>query len=271
MVARFVCEVHGVPAVRRRCSHGVHKDRRFYVCGLERKHRCNYFKWSSDVPESLADAKSQDDMKVFGRDDAQDIFVSVQMELQKIFCENQLQEQFCGLVSTEFEKNQAISSLPEITLVNEGSTPSLPSLKSESEKMQDMSDGVYKSLEKFGKSKTTSSHLEDEDFSSSSAVADGSKDSFLCSSLDLFSLLVPNGRASSGLSDAPSAWSPDWFSVLCEIISTSTSHVLRHLAKSMLQRLCGGRQEIYHRVRDHYVFGFQVNHCIAFFLSAFVC
>ncbi len=37
---RFVCDVHGVPAVRRRCSHGVHKDRRFYVCGLERKHRC---------------------------------------------------------------------------------------------------------------------------------------------------------------------------------------------------------------------------------------
>jgi|SaaInl74LU_5_DNA_1037368.scaffolds.fasta_scaffold04256_2 hypothetical protein len=37
---RFICDVHGVPAVRRRCSHGVHKDRRFYVCGLERKHRC---------------------------------------------------------------------------------------------------------------------------------------------------------------------------------------------------------------------------------------
>ena len=37
---RFVCDVHGVAAVRRRCSHGVHKDRRFYVCGLERKHRC---------------------------------------------------------------------------------------------------------------------------------------------------------------------------------------------------------------------------------------
>lgn len=37
---RFICDAHGVPAVRRRCSHGVHKDRRFYVCGLERKHRC---------------------------------------------------------------------------------------------------------------------------------------------------------------------------------------------------------------------------------------
>lgn len=27
---RFVCDVHKVPAVRRRCSSGVHKDRRFY-------------------------------------------------------------------------------------------------------------------------------------------------------------------------------------------------------------------------------------------------
>ena len=28
---RFVCSEHGVPAVRRRCSKGVHRDRRFYV------------------------------------------------------------------------------------------------------------------------------------------------------------------------------------------------------------------------------------------------
>ena len=27
---RFICDVHRVPAVRRRCSHGVHKNRRFY-------------------------------------------------------------------------------------------------------------------------------------------------------------------------------------------------------------------------------------------------
>ena len=27
---RFICDVHKIPAVRRRCSHGVHKDRRFY-------------------------------------------------------------------------------------------------------------------------------------------------------------------------------------------------------------------------------------------------
>ena len=47
---RFVCEVHGVPAVRRRCSHGEHKNRRFYVCGMDRTCRCGYFKWA-DTPD----------------------------------------------------------------------------------------------------------------------------------------------------------------------------------------------------------------------------
>ena len=93
-----------MPAVRRRCSHGVHKDRRFYVCGLERNQRCNYFKWSSDIPESASniDGKLQDENQIFNRDDVQNIFVPVQMELQKIFSENDLQGQFCLLVSNQF-------------------------------------------------------------------------------------------------------------------------------------------------------------------------
>ncbi|KAL7543894.1 hypothetical protein ACHAXR_013387, partial [Thalassiosira sp. AJA248-18] len=248
---RFICQVHGVPAVRRRCSHGVHKDRRFYVCGLERKHRCNYFKWSSDIPESGLDANGKDENQIVGRDDAHDIFVPVLQNLQQIFSENNLQEQFCKLVSCQFEKNLQASAAPEVSLANEGSTVTFPSLKSEVEKTQDMNDGVFRTLEKLGKSKPIERFgLDEDDSLSSSAVADGTKDSFLCSSLDLFSLLPMKRNSTSGVS---SAWSP----VLCEIISTSTSHVLRHLAKSMLQRLCGGRQEIYHRVRDHYVFGFQ--------------
>lgn len=85
---RFVCEVHGVPAVRRRCSHGIHKDRRFYVCGLERRERCNYFKWSSDVPELSPGAAG-------GLLESQEnVFSSVQAELQKVFSEKELQKGF---------------------------------------------------------------------------------------------------------------------------------------------------------------------------------
>jgi hypothetical protein len=47
---RFVCDVHGVPAVRRRCSSGTNKNRRFYVCGMERKQRCKYFRWADETP-----------------------------------------------------------------------------------------------------------------------------------------------------------------------------------------------------------------------------
>mmetsp|Transcript_5230 Transcript_5230/g.11836 ORF Transcript_5230/g.11836 Transcript_5230/m.11836 type:complete len:3618 (-) Transcript_5230:38-10891(-) len=243
---RFICEVHGVPAVRRRCSHGVHKDRRFYVCGLERNQRCNYFKWSSDVPESAPDTY----------EDVQNIFVPVLMELEKIFIENDLQEQFCSLVSNQFEKNQAVATVPETTLVNEGASgANFPSMKSKMDKRLDEEDGVYRTLEKFGKSKPMPSQLNDDE-SISSTVADGTKESFLCSSLDLFSLLAPKRKSTSEVPDR-TAWSSEWFSVLCEIISTGTSTMLRNLAKTFLHRLCGDRQEIYHRVRDHYVFGFQ--------------
>lgn len=97
----------------------------------------------------------------------------------------------------------------------------------------------------------------------SSSVFDGKiSDSFLCSCLDLFSLLAPSTNSTS--------WCSHWFPVLCEIISrnsihasSATSTAMRQLAKEMLLRLCGNRQEDYRRVRDHYVFGFQVcNTCI---------
>ena len=80
---RFICDVHGVPAVRRRCSHGIHKDRRFYVCGLEKNKRCNYFKWSDNVPELPPTADSTKSQtggvvnQIVSRTDANNIFVPV--------------------------------------------------------------------------------------------------------------------------------------------------------------------------------------------------
>lgn len=239
--------MHGVPAVRRRCSHGVHKDRRFYVCGLERKHRCNYFKWSSDVPTPAPDASGKEESHSASREDANNIFVPVQTELQKVFSESDLSTAICDLVSSQFERSQSTAAAVEIALTNEN-TVNFPSLKTEAEKVQEKEDGIFRSLEKLGKAKPVTV-IDDED-SLTSSVADGTRDSFLNASLELFSLLPVQMKSSSGVS---SSWSP----VLCEIISTSPSDVLRHLAKSMLQRLCGGRQDIYHRVRDHYVFGFQ--------------
>ena len=250
-----------MPAVRRRCSQGVHKDRRFYVCGLERKLRCNYFKWSSDVPDSGghdANEKSQGDDQMIGRDDATDIFLTVRDDLQQIF--GDLEAQFCGLVSSQFEGNQADSALPDNDGVQEGVNSKFPSLKSEAERTQDVDDGVDKSLERLGMSKPMPG-MDDDNHESSSSVADGSRDSFLSSTLDLFSLLAPKRKADGDGSDQGS-WSSDWFSVLCEMISNSTSSAVRNLAKLMLQRLCGD-YATYHRIRDHYIFGFQVGDLFA--------
>ncbi|KAL7555193.1 hypothetical protein ACHAWF_018842 [Thalassiosira exigua] len=251
---RFVCDVHGVPAVRRRCSHGVHKDRRFYVCGLERKHRCNYFKWSTDVPES----PHEDQLEAIGGDNVQDVFELVQTQIRNLFSEHQLQETFIELVSSQFEKHEAATSPGDaIGTVESASKNVFPSLREDKDIKEDINDGVFRTLEKFGRSKPrASAHIDGDDASlSTSSVADGTGASFLCAALDIFSLLAPKSKPSSSTANA-SSWPSEWFSVLCEIISTSSSHVLRYLAKSMLQRLCGGRQDVYHRVRDHYVFGF---------------
>ena len=235
-----------MPAVRRRCSHGVHKDRRFYVCGLERSQRCNYFKWA-DALES-APSTAQDDGQVFSRDDAQHMFIPVQMELQKIFSENGLQEQFCSLVSNQFE-NQSNAAAPVVSLeVNSGVI--FPSIKSELERMQDKNDGVHRSLEKFGKSTPLPIQLNDDD---SLPSTDGTKESFLCTSLDLFSLLAPKRKSSSEVTDTM-PWTADWFSVLCQIISTGTL-AQRHFAKSMLQVILFF-SDIFHSVFFHWLIAF---------------
>ena len=189
---RFVCE-HG-PAVRRRCSHGVHKDRRFYVCGLDRNKRCNYFKWSTDILESPA----QNENQMVGR--YEQIFIPVQMELQRIFSSTTLQEQFYFLVSRQFEKNQVVSSLPEVTHVNEGASIAVnfPSIKTELEKSQDKDDGIYLTLDKFGKSKPIPSQLSSDSFSVEEVMKEKKSirhgDLFqeaTCYSLDLLSLIAP--------------------------------------------------------------------------------
>lgn len=222
---------------------------------LERNQRCNYFKWSSDIPETLPDSgkSHHENHEIIGRDDANNIFSQVQTELQSIFSGG-LEEGFCGLINSQFEKNQGSATAPDVTLSSDGASDKpFPSIMTASEKRQDMDDGLYRALEKLGKSKPSTASRSDAD-SLSSASVDSTSSAFLCSSLDLFSLLAPKRQASR---DTPS-WSLDWFSVLCEIISTGTSNTQRQLAKTMLQRLCGGLG-VYQRVRDHYVFGFQVS------------
>eukprot|EP00804_Cyclotella_cryptica_P018056 CCRYP_008325-RE/>CCRYP_008325-RE protein AED:0.09 eAED:0.09 QI:596/0.96/0.92/1/1/0.92/26/363/4715 len=248
---RFVCDTHKIPAVRRRCSHGVHKDRRFYVCGLERKNRCNYFKWA-DTPngnslDKQCDPEGQHAHNTY--DLNQETFEPIRSELTKMLGEGKegsssIQLQFCDLINNQFELFK--DSFTEAESKDSGITSSASRPKfitrNTDDLKQDIRDGVLKSRRKLGKmgylSTVKSSRLQSE--SSSDTL------SLISESLLLFSLVASSQK-----------WGSNWFPVLCAIISTCGSSALRQLAKKFLQQLCGGRQDVYHRVRDHYVYGYQ--------------
>ncbi len=212
---------------------------------MERSQRCNYLKWSSDIPVTAPQIEYKSHS---------DLFASFQKDLQRLFTENDLHVAVCDLFIKQFEKYQAEQA--DGFASERPSSASFPSIRTEMEKIQDNADGVNLTLEKLGKSKPVPSRSVDETCSS---ITDGRiSDSFLCSSLDLFSYIAPTVNSTS--------WCSHWFPVLCEIISRNsidasltTSTAMRQLAKKMLLRLCGERQEDYRRVRDHYVFGIQVN------------
>ena len=213
----------------------------------------NYFKWSSDVPTSPAPettGKSEED-QIVGHKDTHNIFTPIQGELLKIFSEHKdgsfsLQHHFCDLVGRLLEQKQE-SSLPEANtdVSNPETKGKFDSLKSNEEQTNERDDGVLRSKIKFGKSKVSTRSKDMK--TSTSVFTNSTSDTLLCSILDLLQLVV---------SGPQNKWSSDWFSVLCEIISTNTSNTLRGMAKKMLQRMCGGRRDVYHRVRDHYVFAF---------------
>ncbi len=160
-----------------------------------------------------------------------------------MFAECKLESTFCGLISAQYH-NQGDS------VVNDSQSNQIdpfPSLTAEEDRLRDKADGVFLVSEKLGRAIPAS--RSDDDFLD---VANGTTELLLCESMDLFSYIAPKRKSSDSL-----VWSKGWFSILCEIISGDSGTTLRALAKKMLQRLCGFRNDIYHKVRDHYVFGFQ--------------
>lgn len=194
----------------------------------------SYFKWSDDTTQG---SSPQDQ-------DGKTLFLPVVQELQNVFGDK-LESIFCDLVCAQYQKHGGNGATESHQVVNQ--IEAFPSLVTEEDRLQDRADGVFLVFEKFGRDQPTSRSKDD-----LHDVADGTTELLLCESLDLFSFIAPNRKPSS-----VSVWSLDWFSILCEIISGDSSTALRSLAKKMLQRLCGFRNDIYHKVRDHYVFGFQ--------------
>jgi len=285
---RFVCDVHGVPAVRRRCSRGIHKDRRFYLCGKDRESRCDYFRWADDDDSSKATSTTFSSSNL-SRQLSGPCNI-MQLELLKLFSQQSskdsspLQAKLCDLLQTSYQFTDENSipyigreSLSSKQLADEeklspgrasrSSSSHLESLLSERTVMEDWFDGAIISRMKLRPfSDSSRSDLSDEVSCKRSGTElgltpDESNHYLVQASLFLLSHLATNSLSSVSNKQVTmtSSWSSGWFSLLCEILSTSSkkwSHQ-RQQAKNMLKKLCGGRKETYHRVCDHYVFAFQ--------------
>mmetsp|Transcript_28026 Transcript_28026/g.42742 ORF Transcript_28026/g.42742 Transcript_28026/m.42742 type:complete len:4540 (+) Transcript_28026:153-13772(+) len=262
---RFVCDMHGVPAVRRRCSTGVNKNRRFYVCGMERNQRCKYFKWADESKSSLNVNDSCSSSSWFEKE--------TECILWGLLTDNStnqsgtLSDQLCDLLEVELSRSE-VGKGREVkpSQVKSSTNPNTDSKKSEifssynyEGAMEDLNDGAFCSREKiFGCAphwlcqselmcEQREIFLNDEEIDDQILT-----DKFIEASLDLVSTV-----ASASSAEKKTPGHKRWFSLLCEVISMSPTTRFRSQAKKALKRICGGDRELYHCVRDHYVFGFQ--------------
>ena len=259
---RFVCDEHGVPAVRRRCSRGFHMNRRFYVCGVDRKHRCKYFRWADDeddeVDHPLAQSEFLKDMEVALWTLMDESYGQSQVPLSTLLCnllESELMNQerrVDSTVPTEVKSNGTQKTGSKST--------SLPSSFDRSCAIVEFNDGVYCSREKLFGIKGDFSCIKEARGEQERNLLDESGEKnveikVVEAILELVSAVA--GTVVNDDSRDCSQIQARWFSLLCEIISLSPSEQFRSQAKRALKRLCGGRRALYHNVRDHYVFGFQ--------------
>jgi hypothetical protein len=249
--SKFICETHNMPAVRRRCARGVHKDRRFYVCGKERGQRCKYFVWADEVvskPEKKQKVKSgfNDFIRGFLWSHSPS-----STPLHAKLC-RLLEDEVLGDDTEECEVSLSLTNSSQDDKQSDSSTRK--SFYDAKDMERDLADGVYCSREKIqdvlsgvDAVKTELDCTRDLHVSSQSSADRGV--TLLEASLDLLTLVADH--ETEGMSR--------WFSLLCEInISTNKPSSLRALAKRVLKTLCGGNKTLYHSVRDHFAFGFQL-------------
>jgi E3 ubiquitin-protein ligase UBR4 len=250
----FVCQEHGIPAVRRRCAKGVHKDRRFYVCGMERGHRCKYFFWADEVEMG---AKPTTVEKPFTKTTFHDV-------VQGYFWNHSvsgisLHARLCRLLEEEIFDGEAdfgATSTRASTTSSGKENENVPlnSYYNAKQKMADFSDGVFCCREKLQDIASGKYYLKTEREGGSRELSvpvrdPGDRDvQLLEASLDL--LLLIADHQTEGISR--------WLSLLCEINVSTGKRSLQLIAERVLKGLCGGKQALYHSVRDHFAFWFQL-------------
>lgn len=294
---RFVCDTHGVPAVRRRCSRGVHKDRRFYVCGMERKSRCKYFRWADEGTDERSQRNETAKVVVAGQSPVQNATEPPSPALKAIqehvwslltagnvksdTCDDQEQvarnplsmyAQMCKQVNDSFKRMQPSGSqIPDVSFSTtitsaDASAFRMDSLVDKKTMQEDFCDGVNLSRAKLRRPKQT-------DDGERTTVKDTSSDSSSGYACNVYASLDLLGSVASPTKHGDSSARGSWIPLLCEIIGTGQHSSVRGQAKRLLKRLCGGKSN-YHRVRDHYVFSFQykalLGHCVTVLEAALI-
>jgi hypothetical protein len=247
-----VCDVHQIPAVRRRSAKGKNKDRRFYVCGKDRGQRCNFFNWADDVePRSRGKSRISSHLKDIVRSylwDRPTTRSSKEIPLNVLLCEF-LENEMCK--DSEGDAGVALSTTGPPNARK--SRNHLPSHYDKFEMERDIEDGVFCSREKL-QDKLLS--IEDkglpekkQEIAIDPRGSGESKSSLLEACFGLLALVA----------DYKTPGITRWFSLLCEIdISTTKTSDVRSLARKVLKSLCGKKRAMYHSIRDHFSFGFQL-------------
>jgi GRF zinc finger len=258
---RYSCDIHGVPAVRRRCSSGANKDRRFYVCGMDRKQRCNYFKWADQSIRMENPARNIVEKEI-------DSFIW-KLLIDTSSPHPSLSDQICDLVGAEIFKRDGRHNIEsQFSEMKSSSALALhrkknifSSFYSRTDEIVDFRDGVYRSREKFnrycGNPKSESDEsVESQEIFLSHSDSDEHflSDKYLEASMNLISAVA----SPSSSKDFKVPGQQRWYSLLSKVICLNTASRLRPQATLALKRMCLGDRALYHSVRDHYVFGFQV-------------
>ena len=261
---RFICDVHHILAVRRRCSIGANKNKRFYVCGMDRKERCKYFKWADEASAQVVERSEQQSRL----EKELELFVWQLLSDPSGSQGTSLSDQLCDLMEKEFSRSDngkrhgicptEVKSSGDQVIRNDAVDKS--SLYTQEDALCDFHDGVFCSKERIhGVAPLWTCNgdllslprellLPDDEMDDQNL-----SDKFIEASLDLISTVASS--TSSGELQLPGH--QRWFSLLSEVISASPASRFRSQAKKALKGMCGGNRALYHCVGDHYVFGFQ--------------
>lgn len=242
-----VCSVHNKPAVRRRSPRGVSKGRRFYVCGMERGKRCEFFQWADEVDGVPSDTPGS----IFFKSIVRDCLWGQNHEIQ-----GSLQAQLCGFLENVLLRDGHEESENSSKAACNEQAKAKPLASNESRQHQyetDLADGVFCSRQKLSAINPT---VRNEDLSGfergirsmTLACAEGDPItgvSFLDACLEVMALVA----------DYRTKGIYRWFSLLCELEASTRPLKIRVAAKKCIKGLCGRRRALFQSVRNHFSFG----------------